>query len=35
MGTTVQLVLTRLLGVLLAALSAQFVADGARAFFAG
>ena len=34
MGATVQLVLTRLLGVLLAALSVQFVADGARGFFA-
>ncbi|WP_321340891.1 MarC family protein [Breoghania sp.] len=33
MGATVQLVLTRLLGVLLAALSVQFVADGAMAFF--
>lgn len=35
LGDTVQLVLTRLLGVLLAALSVQFVADGARAFFTG
>ncbi|WP_321504136.1 MarC family protein [Breoghania sp.] len=35
MGATVQLVLTRLLGVLLAALSVQFVADGAKAFFGG
>lgn len=35
LGETAQLVITRLLGVLLAALSVQFVADGIRAFMAG
>lgn len=34
MGDTAQLVITRLLGVLLAALSVQFVADGARILLA-
>jgi multiple antibiotic resistance protein len=34
LGTTGRMVLTRLLGVLLAALSVQYVADGARALFA-
>lgn len=33
LGTTGQTILTRLLGVLLAALSVQFVADGAKALF--
>jgi multiple antibiotic resistance protein len=32
LGDTAQLVITRLLGVLLAALSVQFVADGVLAF---
>lgn len=35
LGDTAQLVITRLLGVLLAALSVQFVADGVLAFIAG
>jgi small neutral amino acid transporter SnatA (MarC family) len=34
LGDTAQLVITRLLGVLLAALSVQFVADGILAFLA-
>lgn len=35
LGTTGRTILTRLLGVLLAALAVQFVADGAMALFAG
>ena len=35
LGETGRTILTRLLGVLLAALSVQFVADGAKALFAG
>ena len=35
LGITGQVVLTRLLGIILAALAVQFVADGARTFLAG